>query len=256
VAPWRWIFCVLTLFGIATLTWAALRLPETLPPARRRPIALAPLAQALRDTLRQPTSIGYTLAQMTMVGGLFGYINSAQQLFTDVFHASALFPLAFAIGAGSMAVASLVNSRIVVRLGSRRVSHSALLAYVALALVTLGLALADGLSMWGFVALQSLLMGCFGLAVSNFGALAMGPVGHVAGIASSLQGFTTTFGGALLGFVVGQHFDGTARPLALGYAVLALVALALVLATERGRLMGPTPSHAPLPADRSARPAA
>ena len=80
----------------------------------------------------------------------------------------------------------------------------------------------------------------------------MDPVGSVAGTAASFQGFVTTVGGALLGFYIGQHYDGTATPVVVGYAVLGFVAILIVLATERGRLFKavnpPQPS-----APRSAR---
>ncbi len=79
----------------------------------------------------------------------------------------------------------------------------------------------------------------FGLVVSNFGALAMGPLGHLAGTGSSIQGFVTTVGGALLGFVVGQSFDGTAVPVAAGFAGYGVLALAFVCLAERGRLFLP-----------------
>jgi DHA1 family bicyclomycin/chloramphenicol resistance-like MFS transporter len=82
-------------------------------------------------------------------------------------------------------------------------------------------------------------MFCFGLVAPNFGAMAMDPLGHVAGTASSVQGFVTTIGGALLGFYIGLHFDGTVVPLTLGVALCGLVALGIVLVAEKGRLFRP-----------------
>ncbi len=93
-----------------------------------------------------------------------------------------------------------------------------------------------------FAILQAAVMFCFGLVVSNFGSIAMEPLGHVAGTASSVQGFVTTFGGAVLGFLVGQHFDGTAVPLTLGFSVFGLLALGMVLFAERGHLFESSPS--------------
>jgi DHA1 family bicyclomycin/chloramphenicol resistance-like MFS transporter len=76
----------------------------------------------------------------------------------------------------------------------------------------------------------------FGLTVPNFNAMAMEPLGHVAGTASSMLGFYTTLAGALFGWLIGQAFDGTVRPLEVGLSVMAALALAAVLITERGRL--------------------
>ncbi len=239
--PWRLIFGALTLFAAAVMVWVATRLPETLHPEDRIPIEPRRLAAALRTVVTSRPAVGYMLAMTAMMGGLFGFINSAQQIFAAVFRAPALFPPAFAFMAGAMAVASLVNARVVGRVGPRRVSHGALLGFIACAVLHAGLALAGVESLPVFALMQAGLLFAFGLVVSNFGALAMGPLGHMAGIGSSVQGFTTTLGGALLGALIGQSFDGTIVPLALGFAVLGMLGLGFVLFAENGRLFGAAP---------------
>jgi len=239
VAPWPWIFGVLALFGAAVAVWAARRLPETLPQNARLPINARAILSAFRIVLTSRMSIGYTVASTFVLGGLFGFINSAQQVFVDVLGLGVFFPLAFAAIAGFIAASSLLNARIVERLGMRLVSHAALIGYTVIATVHAAFALADLDSAFVFLPLQSAMMFCFGLTAGNFNAMAMEPVGHVAGTASSAQGFITTLGGALLGFWIGQHFDGTLVPLTLGYSVLGFAAIVTVLVTERGRLFQP-----------------
>lgn len=236
---WRWIFAGLALFGIVVLAWAAWRLPETLHPEDRVMIAFKPIARAFAESLSNRLAVGYMLAMTCILGGLFGFINAAQQLFVDVFKAPTVFPLVFAVIAGFMALASFLNSRIVGRIGMRRVSHAALLAFITIAVIHAGVAMTHHETLWTFAVLQACTMFCFGLVASNFGAMAMDPLGHVAGTASSVQGFVTTVGGALLGFYIGQHFDGTAVPNTLGFAVCGLAALVMVLIAERGRLFRP-----------------
>jgi DHA1 family bicyclomycin/chloramphenicol resistance-like MFS transporter len=243
VAPWRWIFGVLSIFAAGVLLWSSLALPETLQEQDRKPIELHSVAAAFRTTLTTRVALGYMLAMAFVLGGLFGFINSAQQVFNDVFQAPGLFTTVFAGIAGFMALASLLNSRIVVRLGMRRVSHGALLGYIGLTGLHALVALTGHESLWSFAAFQGGAMFCFGLMAPNFGALAMDPLGHVAGTASSVQGFVTTVGGAMLGFYIGQHFDGTIVPLTLGFALCGLVALGIVLVTERGRLFVPAPGR-------------
>lgn len=239
VAPWRWIFGVLTAFGAVVMLWAAIRLPETLHEEDRTPIELKSIVSAFRTVLTTRIGVGYMLAMTFVLGGLFGFINSAQQVFVDVFKAPEWFTAIFAMIAACMAVASLLNSRIVGRLGMRRVSHGALLGYLALTGLHAILALSGHESLWTFALLQGGTMFCFGLLAPNFGAMAMDPLGHVAGTASSVQGFVTTVGGALLGFYIGQHFNGTVVPLTLGFSLCGLVALAIVLVAEKGRLFHP-----------------
>jgi DHA1 family bicyclomycin/chloramphenicol resistance-like MFS transporter len=251
-APWQGIFFLLALFGAVVMAWTVLRLPETLHPDDRLPIAAGRIAHAFAYALSQRKAVGYMLAMTAMLGGLFGYINSVQQVFADVFHAPTWLPLCFGLTALFMAGSSLINARIVGRLGMHRVSHTALCAYALVAGVHALLALRGMDTLAVFVVCQSLMLFCFGLVVSNFGAMAMEPLGHIAGTASSVQGFVTTVGGAALGFLVGQQFDGTVVPVTVGFVVFALAALLIVLITEKGRMFRSAP---PAPAKPSAVPA-
>lgn len=236
VGPWRWIFAGLGLIGVALIVWASLRLPETLKPEDRLPIQVKRLTSAYRTALTDRTAMGYTLAMTAITGALFGFINSSQQIFADVFDAEAAFPAVFALIAGGIAVASLVNARLVVRLGSRKISHTALIGFTTVSAVHAAVALSGHETLITFAVLQTLTMFCFGLIAGNFGAMAMETMGHIAGTAASIQGFISTVFGSLLGFAVGQQFNGTTVPMSLGFTVFGLTALALVLFAERGRL--------------------
>jgi MFS transporter, DHA1 family, multidrug resistance protein len=235
-APWPWVFGFLALFGAGVALWAAFRLPETLPAGARLPIDASAILGAFRTVLTNRMSLGYTLASTLVLGGLFGFITSAQQVFVGVLGLGPYFPLVFAAIALFVAAASFLNSRIVERLGMRVVSHAALIGFTAVATMHALIAAAGFETVATFVALQAAMMFCFGLTVANFGAMAMDPVGHIAGTASSVQGFVTTLGGALLGFWIGQLFDGTVVPLTVGFSVLGCLAILVVLVTERGRL--------------------
>ena len=236
VAPWPWIFLVLAIFGLAVIGWSIVKLPETLHPQDRVPLQVAPVLAAFKECLTNRLAVGYTIAATLVLGGLFGFINSAQQVFVDVLGAGKLFTLLFAAIAAGIAVASLVNSHIVEKLGMRLVSHVALLGYIAFAGVHALIALSGHESLWTFSLMQAGMMFCFGLVMSNFGSIAMEPLGHLAGTAASVQGFITTIGGALAGFWIGQLFDGTVVPLTLGFTGFGIAGLLAVLITEKGRL--------------------
>ena len=236
VAPWPWIFGVLALAGGAFMIWAAIRLPETLHPENRMPIRVGRIAAAFREAVTHRQAIGYTLAMTCITGALFGFINSSQQIFFDVFEAPGLFTTVFALVAGGIAVASLLNARLVEKLGSRLISHTALIGFIVMAAIHSAVALSGHETVWTFAVLQGLTMFCFGLIVGNFGSMAMEPMGHIAGTASSAQGFISTTVGSSLGFLIGQQFDGSVAPMALGMAGMGLGALLFVLIAERGRL--------------------
>lgn len=246
VGPWRWIFAGLGLIGVGLIVWASLRLPETLKPEDRLPIQVKRLVSAYKIALTDRTAIGYTLAMTAITGALFGFINSSQQIFADVFHAEAAFPAIFALIAGGIAVASIVNARLVVKLGSRRISHTALIGFTSIAAIHAGVAISGHESIWTFAVLQTLTMFCFGLIAGNFGSMAMETMGKIAGTAASIQGFISTIVGSLLGFAVGQQFNGTTIPMSVSFTVFGLIALAWVLFAERGRLF--RAHHAPVAA--------
>tara|TARA_R110002051_G_scaffold74623_2_gene135902 strand:- start:492 stop:1742 length:1251 start_codon:yes stop_codon:yes gene_type:complete len=236
VAPWPWIFGVLAVAGGTFMVWAAVRLPETLHRDDRLPIRVDRIAAAFREALTNRRSMGYTLAMTAITGSLFGFINSSQQIFFDVFDEPALFTTFFGLMAGGVAIASLLNARLVERLGSRLISHTALMGFIAMGLIHSVVTLGGYETIWTFAVLQGLTMFCFGLIAGNFGAMAMEPMGHIAGTASSAQGFISTTAGSTLGFLIGQQFNGSVAPLALGVTGCGLLALVAVLFAERGQL--------------------
>jgi DHA1 family bicyclomycin/chloramphenicol resistance-like MFS transporter len=227
VASWRHIFIGLGVYGAVLALWTGLRLPETLRPENRRGLSFGRIAEAARITLTTRQSIGNTVAQTLLMGALFAFINSVQQIVFDVFGRPDLIAIVFACIAGPMALSSYANSRLVTRLGSRRILLAALTAFTAMGAIHLFVAETAGVTIWAFVVLQAMTMACFGLIGANAGALAMEPLGHIAGTASSLQGVITTIGGALIGFTIGQHFDGSVHPFLIGFTLCGGAALAV-----------------------------
>jgi DHA1 family bicyclomycin/chloramphenicol resistance-like MFS transporter len=244
VAPWRWIFVCLAAFGFLVLVWSAIRLPETLHEDDRTKIETWNVLRTFGLIFANRLWLGYTLAMTMIFGSVIGFINSSQQVFLYVFKAPLFFTTVFAITAGSVAVASVLNARLVERLGMRMLSHTSMLGFIVIAGIHAMVAFFGFETIWTFVLLQSAMMFCFGLMVGNFGALAMEPLGHVAGTAASAQGFLSTVGAAFIGFLIGQSFNGTDVPLTIGFLVSGLVTLAIVLVTEGGKLCSQSPEVA------------
>ncbi len=235
-ASWRWLFTLLG--GLATIVfiWSALRLPETLRPERRMPIDPRSVARAWRHVLTNRMSIGYATALMLLSGGLYGFVGSAQPIFGARVHTGNRCAPSSAAVAVAMAAAGYVHTRIVERVGMRKVSHTAVIAFVCIAVLHLIAALSGFETLAVFIVLQMALMAAYGLTTSNFGAIAMEPMAAIAGTASSVQGAISAAGGGLIGAVIGQAYNGTTVPFALGLALCGLSALAVVAITERGRL--------------------
>ena len=238
-ADWRVIFIVLALYGLIMLVWSWVRLPETLHPEYRRSLDWRDMASAAWLTIREPQSRGYTLATTVSFGGLVAYIASVQQIVFDAFGEPRLIGLVFGAIAAPMALAAWMNSRIVGRFGLRRVGHSAAAAFAVVTAVHAGVAILGLETLALFILLQALTMVCFAFTSSNLGTLAMEHMAPIAGTASSVQGVIGTIGAALLGFLIGQQFDGTPVPFLVGTAACAAVGFLLIVLTEPKRLFAP-----------------
>ena len=236
VGPWQHIFWFMALLSIVMTIWCFFRLPETLLPENRRSLALGPVLKGFQLVVSNRISLFYTLATAFFFGSLFAFLNLAQPILGGVYGLHTYFPLAMAVGGMFMSGSSFLNSRIVGRLGMRRLSHGALVAHLAISLAASVWFLTHDVSLWLFMFTLILLMPLFGLIGANFNSIAMEPLGKVAGTASSVLGFTQTVGGGLVGAAIGQTFNDTATPLIAGTALTSLTAMILVLIAEKGRL--------------------
>lgn len=167
---------------------------------------------------------------------MFGYVQSSQQLLGEHFGAGRAFPLLFGGIAVFMILANFANSRIVMRFGARRTGHAALIAYAITACIQCWLAWRGGETLWQFVVLMAINMACGGFYGANFAAIALQPFARIAGAASALQLFVRMVGASVLGAIIGQSYDNTARPLATAMVISSFLGLGLVLFSERGKL--------------------
>jgi MFS transporter, DHA1 family, multidrug resistance protein len=235
-AGWRTIFDLFAFMAVCVGLWVAIRLPETLHPEFAIPIRPRTLIHSWKTVIMNRSAAGYMIGAAIVQGGLFGYLNSSQQIFGDVFHDAKHFALYFAIVAIGIACANFTNSRIVRRFGARRVSQSAVLIYIFVGgLQYLAAKFAAG-SLPLFLTLLTVNMAMVGFIGSNFSSIAMQPFGAMAGAASSFQTFARTVIAALIGSAIGQQFNGTVVPMAAGFLLCGIVALMLVYWSESGKL--------------------
>ena len=251
LAPWRALFHLFCVFAAAVLLWVYFRLPETLHPEYRMTLTIGHVARAARTVATDRASLWYTLCVALMFGSIIGYVGMMPQIFAAVFHRPSLMPTVFACCAASMGVASYLNSAVVERYGMRIISQAGLLVFVVATALHVLVAALRAETLWTFIVLQGTTMGCLGLIMANFGAMAMEQMGPVAGIAASLQGCIGTFGGAVVAALMGQQFNGTTVPLALGALLCGLISLGFVLLAEGGRLFRPHQLTAAEPAPAS-----
>lgn len=233
---WRPIFGGIAAISALVLIWFSVRMPETLDRGAAASFSVSDVLAGYRTMMRDRWAVGYTLAATAISSCFFSFIGSIQQIVYDVFGRPELLTVVFMAIASCMAAGSFANSRLVMRFGMRFLSHLAVVVAILLSFAHLLVILTGGESLWVFVVMQAPMMAALSIANSNFSAMAMENMGDIAGTASSLQGFVTTLGAAVLGAVIGQAFDGTTVPLYIGFVTLGLVALGIVFVTERGRL--------------------
>jgi DHA1 family bicyclomycin/chloramphenicol resistance-like MFS transporter len=236
VGDWRLIFVAMAIMGGGVSVWVWVRLPETLTEANEQDIKPITILRNMREALAKRESVGYVIGSALVFGSLFGFLNSSQQLIGESFGAGNYFALIFGASILGMVLANFVNSRIVEKYGARRVGHAALLGFLAVSLAQLLSASRAGQTLWEFVPLLSLSMAMLGFVGANFGAIAMQPFQHIAGAASSIQTSIRMTTGAVMGAVIGQAYDGTARPLAIAMVICSCLGLACILFSERGKL--------------------
>jgi DHA1 family bicyclomycin/chloramphenicol resistance-like MFS transporter len=237
--PWRAIFFALLLYGVVLSIWLGWRLPETLTEDKKKPLRAGPIIAAYLEYVGNRTSLGYTIASALCFGALFGFISASEQIFLERFELGQGFALAFAGIAGSLGAATLINARLVSRFGMRRLTHGALIVFIIANLIHLAVAATGGETFTIFMIFMSISFFCLGLIGPNSTAMAMEPMGHIAGSAAAANGFAGTTIAGFLGGLVAQFYDGTAIPIIQGFGVLGLAAFAVVLWTEKGRLFQP-----------------
>lgn len=236
IASWRAIFGAFVAVALVALIWFGIRLPETLPPERRVPFSLIMITTGIRETCTHRVSLGYTIAAGLIFGAFIGYLNSSAQIFQIQYGLGKRFPLYFAALALSIGGASLLNARLVMRYGMRLLSASALIALSGLSagFLAIAYAAAGNPPLWALMAYLGVSFFCLGILFGNFNALAMEPLGHIAGVAAAVIGSLTTFISVPLGTLIGRAYDGTVLPLIAGFAALGLASIAAMRWAERG----------------------
>lgn len=227
VAPWPILFLVLLGIGVVVLTWFALRQPETLKPEDKRPLSFKRTVHAMGQVLSNRISLGYTLAWGMLSSAFLGFISSVQPILESQYGLGEKFPLYFGMLALFIGSASFVNGRLVDRYGMRKMATTAICVLIITAVVMLTVRLAYGgqLPLVGAMAYLVVTLFCVGILFGNLNSLAMEPLGHIAGIGSSVVNAMATFISLPFGIFISQAYNGTMIPLVAGFAVFGLFTL-------------------------------
>lgn len=230
---WRSIYMAFIAFALIGLLWLNLRQPETLPFEQRKKFSSAEFLRAFKIVITNSAVVKYTVTLALGFGALFGYLNSAQQIFVDTLGAGMKFPMYFAIISILAAPASFLNAALVMKYGMKLLATIGFALQIIFAIITILIIKQDFISMeWLpviFISWSVIAFFLKGLYFGNLNALAMEPMGEIAGMASAIIGASATMLGILIAIPIGLAFNGTATPVLFGYITCSSLALILML---------------------------
>jgi DHA1 family bicyclomycin/chloramphenicol resistance-like MFS transporter len=226
-AEWRMIFVALFALGLGTLLWFGIRQEETLPTERRAPLSLKRIWLATKEVVYTRAAFGFTMVGGFIFSAFLGYLTMSQQIFQDQYGVGDMFAVYFGVLALGLGTASFVNARLVMRFGMRMLSYYALVVLTILSILFMIYTFAnDGHPpLWTLVTFFMVIFFCIGILFGNFNAMAMEPLGHIAGVAAAVIGSITTFVSLGIGTVIAQLYDGTVFPLVASFAILGALSL-------------------------------
>ena len=231
---WRAIFACFILIALVSVIWFAVRMPETLPSENRAPFSLNRIIGATVVIVKNRIALGYTIAIGLVSGAFLGYLNSSQQIFQDQYSLGELFPIVFSGIAIPIGLASLSNTRLVMRFGMRLLVNWALRAIIVLAVIALGIAMftEGNPPLWFVLTYLVLSFFCVGILFGNLNTLAMEPLGRLAGIGAAIVGSLSTLVQMVLGTFIGQNYNNTIFPLVISFAILSGLSILVIMWIE------------------------
>ncbi len=237
IADWRAIFTMFIIFGSILLTWFFFRQPETLLREKRSKFTFKNVWNSLVEIFTNRVSIGYTVVAGFISSAFLGYLSLVQPILQVKYELGELFPLYFAMLALAIGLANYLNGKLVVKYGMVFLTRIALVNLILISFVFIGVAIVTNGSpeLWLFLIYMSTTLFCVGIIWGNLNAMAMEPLGHIAGIGAAVVGFVATFISIPFGILIGQMYTGSVLPMILGFAVFGTLSLLLLLwVTKKG----------------------
>lgn len=234
-AEWRAIFQFIFVFGLASALWLHFRQPETLVPEKRLQFSASVIGAGIMETLKNPISRNYMLAAGVVFGAFVGYLSSSQQIFQIQYGLGDLFSLYFGGLALVIGLSSFANSTLVMKFSMETLCLVSLIVFssVSIAFYAYTQVTPDELGLIPLMGYLSVVFFCLGILFGNFNAMAVQPLGHIAGVANSVIGSIQTLLSVAIGGAIGQYYDGTAEPMILGFALCGFTTLAIVVYTQK-----------------------
>lgn len=226
---WQAIFYVQLVFGLLVSLWFWRRQSETHPVEKREKFTSHIFMDGLKELIKYRTTMGYTLISGFIAGSFMVYLSTSQQIFEQQYLLKEEFPYIFAALAISIGSATFLNGTLVLRFGMEKLVTTALLAFFGISLLYLLLFYnTPNPSIWILLVFFGGQFFAIGFLFGNLRALAMQPVGHIAGIGAAITGFIATIMAVPISTYIGRYVGDTVLPLFIGFLVCALLSIGIL----------------------------
>jgi DHA1 family bicyclomycin/chloramphenicol resistance-like MFS transporter len=225
---WKFIFTFTLVFGVLVMLWFWLRQPETLKDKYRIPYRLSIFKTGAIQFFKIKSAVIYTLLSGFITGSFMVYLSTSQQIFEKQYDLAEEFPLIFASLAISVGLATFMNSQLVVKHGMKRIVHISMISFILISLVFISIYHSgNNPSIEILITFFALQFFTIGFLFGNLRALAMQPMGHIAGIGSALNGFISTVMAVPIANYIGRFITDSVTPLFIGFLICGVISLIL-----------------------------
>lgn len=227
---WKSIFYSQLLFGLFTMIWVWKRQPETLKKEKRIKFKGSLFIDGTKEFLKHKYAIVFTLFSGFITGSFMVYLSASQQIFEEQYNLKEEFPYIFAALAISIGLATYLNGKIVVKLGMYKLVTIFTLAFTIISLVYILLFYRESNpNIYILLAFFGLQFFAIGFLFGNTRALAMEPIGHIAGIGAAINGFVSTIMAVPIATFIGSFLNTSVLPMFIGFFICGVISLLLLL---------------------------
>lgn len=230
---WKSIFYFNLLFGVLIMFWFWKRQPETLPKEKRIKFTPNLFIDGTKEFFKHKQAVAFTFVSGFITGSFMVYLSTSQQIFQEQYNLAEMFPYIFASLAISIGLATFLNSRLVVKYGMMRIAYTASIAYVIVSVLYVILFWSgNNPSIYILLSFFALQFFAVGFLFGNLRAIAMQPLGHIAGIGAAINGFISTVMAVPIANYIGSFVYDSVLPLFIGFSIFGILSLLVFIAVK------------------------
>ena len=231
---WQAIFYFNLIFGLIIMIWFWLRQPETLPKEKRIKFSSHLFVNGAKEFFKYKESVAFTLVSGFITGSFMVYLSTSQQIFQEQYDLAEMFPYIFASLAISIGFATFLNSQLVERFGMMKIAYYSTLAYAFISVLYVVLfSSGQNPSIYTLISFLALQFFAVGFLFGNLRALAMQPIGHIAGIGAAINGFLSTVLAVPIAHYIGTFVKTSVLPLFIGFSLFGILSILVFVVLKR-----------------------